>query len=178
MRPAVRLQPKRGSNFPLSPCVILSTSAIMASLGGLHVMPSISVNCVRSPLFLLPHQKWGLRCIDIQQRLLWTLVNNTGRILERALMNEEEGVWPGKTSSRRPLKEMLISGPVSFFFSPRCCSSLLACLSPLVHSVLQRDPPRQRQIAEACCGGTSLPIPAVLDALASLNVYSHFRGCT
>lgn len=118
MRPPVSwwLQPKRGSNFPLSLCVILSTSATLASLGGLHVTPSVSINCARSPLFLLPHQKWGPRCIDIQQRLLWTLVNNSGRILERATMTEGEGAWPEKTSPHRPLKEMLIPGPVSFFF--------------------------------------------------------------
>lgn len=144
--------------------------------------PSVSINCARSPLFLLPHQKRGPRCIDIQQRLLWTLVNNSGRILERATIIEGEGAWPEKTSPHRPLKEMLIPGPVSFIFfglsPPHCCSSLLACLSPLVHSVLQRDPPRRRQIAEACCGGAFFPIPAALDALASLNAGSHLRGCS
>lgn len=147
--------------------------------------PSVSINCARSPLFLLPHQKRGPRCIDIQQRLLWTLVNNSGRILERATMIEGEGAWPGKDKSPSALEGDADAdsgtGLLFFFFGlspPHCCSSLLACLSPLVHSVLQRDPPRRRQIAEACCGGAFFPIPAALDALASLNAGSHLRGCS
>lgn len=53
----------------------------MGSLGCLHATASVSVNCAHSPSFLLPHQKRGLRRIDIQQGLLWILVNNSGAFL-------------------------------------------------------------------------------------------------
>lgn len=80
-----------------------------------------------------------------------------GRVWGRGLMLTAMGL-------KRPLEEMLIPRPGSFFGPSPRCSSLLVCLPPLVHFVLECDPLRRREIVETCHGEAFFPIPDVLDA--------------